>query len=210
MNNKTHDPQQDNTETPRADVKGTPPRKQGIYARSFTPEQRDALAEARQADLLAEEIATLRVKIAALLGQPKRRPQPHPASHVGPRPQGPQQGTRPVRLMKTEICFNTAECSWIRFVAAMRHRPYKAIAETGFSQLRRARIIKGFLSYGGPEKPSSRRPPAPVATASPSGLSARLPAAPARFNAASACATRMGVRNSAQPKTTEVASCTKD
>ena len=74
MNKETQDPQQDNTETPRADVKGTPPRKQSIYARSFTPEQQDALAEARQADLLAEEIATLRVKIAALLDNPSTDP----------------------------------------------------------------------------------------------------------------------------------------
>ncbi len=37
------------------------------------------------------------------------------------------------------ICFNTAERSWIGFVAAMRHRQYKAIARTRFPQLRRAR-----------------------------------------------------------------------
>ena len=74
MNNKTHDPQQDNPQTPRADVKGTPRKKQGIYARSFTPEQQDALAQARQADLLAEEITTLRVKIAALLDYPSADP----------------------------------------------------------------------------------------------------------------------------------------
>ena len=77
MNNKTHEPQHDNTSTPRADAngKGKPPRKKpGIYARSFTPEQQDALAEARQADLLAEEIATLRVKIAALLENPSADP----------------------------------------------------------------------------------------------------------------------------------------
>ena len=173
-------------QSPGADVKGTPRKKPGIYARFFTPEQQDALAEARQADLLAEEIATLRVKIAGPPGQPKRRPQPHPASHVVPRPQGPQQGTRPVRLMKTGICFNTAECSWIRFVAAMRHRPYKAIAETGFSQLRRARITRVSSAMAGRKKPSSKRPPAPVATASPSGLSARLPACPRALPPASA------------------------
>ena len=74
MNNKTHDPQQDNTQNPRADVKGTPPKKPGIYARFFTPQQQDALAEAKQADLLAEEIATLRVKIAALLDNPSADP----------------------------------------------------------------------------------------------------------------------------------------
>ncbi len=74
MNNKTHDPQQDNTAIPGADVKGTPRKKPGIYARFFTPEQQDALAEARQADLLAEEIATLRVKIAALLDNPSADP----------------------------------------------------------------------------------------------------------------------------------------
>ena len=40
------------------------------------------------------------------------------------------------------ICFNTAERSWIRFVAAMRHRQYKAIARTRFPQLRRARTTR--------------------------------------------------------------------
>ena len=77
MNKETQDPQQDNTETLRAAARGTenPPRKKpGIYAKSFTPEQQDALAEARQADLLAEEIATLRVKIAALLDNPSADP----------------------------------------------------------------------------------------------------------------------------------------
>ena len=74
MNNQTHDPQQHNTQTPRADFKGTPPKKPGIYARFFTPEQQDALADARQADLLDEEIATLRVKIAALLDYPSADP----------------------------------------------------------------------------------------------------------------------------------------
>ena len=77
MNNQTHDPQQDNTQNPRADAKrkGNPPRKKpGIYARFFTPEQQDALAEARQADLLDEEITTLRVKIAALLDYPSADP----------------------------------------------------------------------------------------------------------------------------------------
>ena len=76
MNNETHDPQQDNTQTLRADAKrkGTPRKKPGIYARSFTPEQLDALAEAKQADLLAEEITTLRVKIAALLDNPSADP----------------------------------------------------------------------------------------------------------------------------------------
>ncbi len=74
MNKETQDPQQDDTQTPRADAQGTPPKKPGIYARFFTPEQQDALAEAKQADLLAEEIATLRVKIAALLDYPSADP----------------------------------------------------------------------------------------------------------------------------------------
>ena len=77
MNNQTQDPQQDNTETLRAAAKGkgNPPRKKnGFYAKSFAPDQLDALAEARQADLLAEEIATLRVKIAAFLDNPGTDP----------------------------------------------------------------------------------------------------------------------------------------
>ena len=66
-----------NRTTPRPPAptsKGTPPKKPGIYARFFTPEQQDALAEARQADLLDEEITTLRVKIAALLDNPGADP----------------------------------------------------------------------------------------------------------------------------------------
>ena len=49
-------------------------RKHGFYAKHLTPEQRDALAEARNADHLAEEIATVRVKIAALLDNPETDP----------------------------------------------------------------------------------------------------------------------------------------
>ncbi len=40
-------------------------RKSGFYGRSLPPTQQDALAEARQADSLVEEIAMLRVKISA-------------------------------------------------------------------------------------------------------------------------------------------------
>ena len=55
--------------------RGAPPGNQnalkhGFYAKRLTPEQRDALAEARNADHLVEEIATMRVKIDALLDQP--------------------------------------------------------------------------------------------------------------------------------------------
>ena len=67
--------------------------------------------------------------------------------------------------MMTGNCFNTAERSWIGFVAAMRHRRYKAIAGTRFPQLRRARTTRVSLSYAGPEKQSPERPPAPAAAA---------------------------------------------
>ena len=49
-------------------------RKSGFYGRSLPPTQQDALAEARQADSLVEEIAMLRVKISALAADPDTDP----------------------------------------------------------------------------------------------------------------------------------------
>ena len=49
-------------------------RTHGFYSKSLTPEQQESLVEARKADILAEEIATLRVKLAALLDDPKVDP----------------------------------------------------------------------------------------------------------------------------------------
>ena len=45
-------------------------RKHGFYAKFFTPEEQDALANLHPADCLSGEIDVLRVKIAGLLDQP--------------------------------------------------------------------------------------------------------------------------------------------
>ena len=45
-------------------------RKHGFYSKSLTPEQQEALVEARKADLLTEEIAFMRVKVQALVDDP--------------------------------------------------------------------------------------------------------------------------------------------
>ena len=82
--------EKDLTHILRAAVDGagdTPPRNQGgaplgnqnarthgFYSKSLTQEQQESLVEARKADILAEEIATLRVKLAALLDDPKVDP----------------------------------------------------------------------------------------------------------------------------------------
>ncbi len=66
------------SDTPRK-KRGAPPgnrnaRKHGFYSKSLTPEQQARFELARHADLLAEEIATLRVKIAALVDNPRTDP----------------------------------------------------------------------------------------------------------------------------------------
>jgi len=63
-----------NADAPRSKG-GAPPGNQnalkhGFYTKRLTPEQRDALAKARNTDYLADEIATMRVKIEFLLDQP--------------------------------------------------------------------------------------------------------------------------------------------
>ena len=60
------------------------------------------------------------------------------------------------------ICFNTAERSWIGFVAAMRHRQYKAIARTRFPQLRRARTTRVSPATTPRENNRPKRRPAPT------------------------------------------------
>ena len=45
-------------------------RKHGFYSKSLTPEQQEAIVEARKADILTEEIAFMRVKVQALVDDP--------------------------------------------------------------------------------------------------------------------------------------------
>ena len=45
-------------------------RKHGFYSKSLTPEQQEAIVEARKADILTEEIAFMRVKVQALVNDP--------------------------------------------------------------------------------------------------------------------------------------------
>ena len=96
-------------------------------------------------------------------------PSPHAtrthALQTAPRPHGSHLGTRRVRLMKTGNCFNTAECSCLRFVAAMRHRQYKAIARTRFPQLRRARTTRVSPATPARENNRPKRRPAPATAA---------------------------------------------
>ncbi len=49
-------------------------RKHGFYAKNLTPEQQEALPEARKAYSLVEEVAIMRVKVKALMENPNTDP----------------------------------------------------------------------------------------------------------------------------------------